>query len=442
LNGSKKYFICFISILCVAGIFNTGSLKADEKKNKEIISLLLSGNTLKVNDALSFISAHKSQELLPLIFSVILSDENAVNKAAAIKALKYYPQRQATPFCIEIIKKTNSFIVKKDIIDYLAGSTDRQAVPAIINELGSSFFAVRESAVLALKKIGDDRMFPYILNMMENRNPVYKVYALEAIYHLYDLRFYDHLINMLKDENKSIRYYVLKCIEVNNLKNALPNVRNSALGDNSWEVRVKAIQILENLSDRNSLYVLLSCLKDSEREVRYFSSKALNKLKFAESAGSVSNALFSESDDEIKEILMNTLVALNNAGGYKGLRKIILKDDNYKMRVIASYALGRIKHSWSSLILLEGKNDKSKEVRAEICNSLGFYNDNNILKELIDVVNNDPELYVKSAALFSIKKMGAKYASLPLFDRYAKETDPVFKEQIRFVLRGLIKEGN
>jgi HEAT repeat protein len=435
--GVKKYFVCLISVLCIAV-----GLKAEEAKNKEIMNLLLSGNALKANDALSYISAHKSTDLLPLISSVILSNENAGNKALAIKALKNYPQRQATPYCIEIIKNTNSFIVKKDIIDYLAGSSDRQAVPAIINELGSPFFAVRESAVLALKKIGDDRMFPYILSMMENPNPVYKVYALEAIYHLYDLRFYNHLINILKDENKSIRYYVLKCIEVNNLKNALPNVRNSALSDSSWEVRVKAIQILENLMDRSSLYVLLTCLKDSEREVRFYSSRALRKLKFAESAVPVSNALFSESEDDIKELLMNTLIVLNDAGGYKGLRKTLLKDDNYRMRIMASYTLGRIKHNWSSLILLEAKNDNSKEVRAEIFNSLGFYNDKNILKELLDVVNNDPESYVRSAALFSIKRINSKSAILPLFDRFNTELDPVFKEQVRFVLRGLIKEAS
>ena len=105
----------------------------------------------------------------------------------------------------------------------------------------------------------------------------------------------------------------------------------------------------------------------------------------------VSNALFSESDDEIKKLMMDTLIVLNDAGGYKGLRKIILKDDNYRMRVFASYALGRIKHNWSSSILLEAKADKAKEVRAEVCNSLGFYNDRNILNELLDVVNNEAE---------------------------------------------------
>ncbi len=433
----RKCFFFIISLFCLAA-----SLRADEKTNKEIINQLISGNASKVNEALSFISAHKSPDLLPMLSAIILSGENAGNKAIAIRALRYYPQKQATSYCVDIIKKSNSFIVKKDIIDYLGGSTDRRAVPAIIDELGSPFFAVRESAVLALKKIGDDRMFPSILSMMENPNPVYKVYALEAIYHLYDLRFYNHLIDMLKDENKSIRYYILKCIEANGLKNALPNVRNSAINDASWEVRVKAIQILESLFDRNSLYVLLICLKDGEREVRYFSAKALKKLKFPNSAVPVSNALFSETEDDIKDMMMNTLIVLNDAGGHKGLRKIILKDDNYRMKITASYALGRIRHNWSSLILLEAKNDNSKEVRAEICNSLGFYNDKNILKELLDIVNNDPERYVRSAALFSIRRINSKNAILPLFDRFNTELDPVMKEQIRFVLRGLIKVAN
>ncbi|MFH0976498.1 MAG: HEAT repeat domain-containing protein [Spirochaetota bacterium] len=424
-------------ILCMFS-FN---LMAEDKKSADLISMLLSRDKAKAESALGYISVRKPLDLLPLVFSVILSNENAEKKDIAIKALKHYSYAQTTPYCIEILKKTNSFIVKKKVIDYLAGSHERRPVPLIINELSSPFFTVRESAILALKKIGDDRMFPYILNMMENPNPVFKVYALEAIYHLYDLRFYNHLINTLKNDNKSIRYFVLKCIEVNNLRAALPSVRNAVLYDADWEVKAKAIQILENLSDRESLYVLLHSLKDSNRELRYFSSRALDKLRFGDSAGPVSYALFAEKDDDIKALLINTLIGINNAGGYKGLRKIILNDNNYRLRVLASYALGRIKHSWSSSILLEGKNDKSMEVRAEIGNSLGYYNERNILKELLEMIDNDKERYVRSAALFSVRKIGGKNAILPLYDRLAIESDPVMKEQMHSVLRSLIKES-
>lgn len=430
-----KGFIIIFFLTCI-------SLNAEEKKNNELMNNLFSGNKGKVDETLAYLSKNKPQGLVSRFSSIILSNDDAGKKEIAIKALRLYPHRETTPYCIEILKKTGSFLIKKEIIDYLASAHDRQAVPLVINELENPFYTVRESAALTLKKIGDDRMFPFILRMMANPNPVYKIYALEAIYYLYDLRFYSHLIDMLKDENKSIRYYVLKCIEVNKLKEALPFVRNSALGDTSWEVRIKAIQILEYLADNASMQVLLNCLRDANREVRYYSSKALYKLQFRASAMPLSLSLFAESDDEIKEYIINTMIAINDAGGYKGIRKILLQDENYRIRILASYALGRIKSNWSSSILLEGKSDKSKEVRAEICNSLGFYYDNNILKELIAFVNNDPETYVRSAALFSIKKIGMKAAILPLFDRYTAEIDPIFKEQIRFVLRALIREAS
>ncbi len=436
------YFTVFFYIILYAIAIN-----AEEDKNKEIVNRLISGDKTEADNALSYISFTKPQELLPYLSSAVLSDMNHSKKEIIIKALRSYPQKETIIYCAEILNKTNSFLVRKEIIDYISLSLENQLIPLIIRELENPFFTVRESAILALKKRGNDKVFPVILNMMESPDPVHKVYALEAILHLYDLRFYNQLVSMLKDENKSIRYFVLKCIEANKLKEALPTVRNTALRDSSWEVRVKAIQLLENLSDKDSMYVLLNCLKDSEREVRYFTAKALNKLLFKNSAIPVSIGLYAEQDDEIKEILINILIAVNDAGGYKGIRKVLLSDDNYRIKVMAAYALGCIKNKYSSPVLLEGKSDASREVRAEICNSLGFYNDKNIIKELIDIVNDDPDMYVRSAALFSIRRIGLKsvtgsrFAIPALFDSYTAEMNPVFKEQIRLVLRGLIKES-
>jgi HEAT repeat protein len=442
--------IIFIAVYLYTALISV-PINAEEDRNKEAIERLLSSNKAESDKEFTHISLYRPLELLPYISSAILSDNIHSKKEILTKVLKFYPQRDTAAYCADILNKTNSFLIKKEIIDYISSSLDNKLISLVIRELQNPFFTVRESAILALKKIGNDKVFPYILNMMESSDPVQRVYALEAIFYLYDLRFYNQLINMLKDENKSIRYFVMKCIEANKLREALPTVRNTALNDSSWEVRVKAIQILETLMDKDSLYVLLNCLKDSEREVRYYTAKALNKLLFKASAYSISLGLFAEQDDEIKEMLINTLIAINDAGGYKGLRKVLLSDPNYRMKVIASYALGQIRYNWSFPVLLEGKNDSSKEVRAEICNSLGYYFDKNIIRELIDIMNEDPEMYVRSAALFSIRRIGAKSGAgsrnglimpvIPsLFDAYSVEQNPVFKEQIRIVLKEIMKE--
>ena len=441
MKKKPAFIICSTLLICL--LFFAYAIASEKKDPDDIIADLFSSNTEEIQETFSYLSnAHKKPiSLLPHLSEIILSNADTSDKNIAIKAISYFSYRQTIPFCLEILKKTRSFIVKKNIIDYLAKSHDKKIVHALIKELDNPFYSVRESVILALKAVGDDRMFPRVLNMMEHENPLFRVYALQAIFHMYDLRFYGALINLLKDKNKSIRYYVLRCIEKNRLSQSLRYVRKTALRDNNWEVRIRAIHILGIFGDREALYVLLQCLKDENREVRYYSALSLGKLRFKASAYPLSMQLYSEVDDEIKSVIMKTMIALKNAGGYKGLERILLKDENAEMRIRAAYALGSIRFRKSSLILARALTDNTPEVRAEVCNSLGFYRTGKNRKKLLDIVNDDLARYVRSAALYSIKRMGGKFFILPLFDMYGTETDAIFKEKLRQVLRALIKES-
>jgi len=50
----------------------------------------------------------------------------------------------------------------------------------------------------------------------------------------------------------------------------------------------------------------------------------------------------------------------------------------------------------------------------------------------------EKSLYVRLAALYSLSKIGDRSSMLPLFDQYAVETDPVFREKLRFAVRGFM----
>ncbi len=405
----------------------------------EIISRLVSGDRDLVNDTYVYISRENPSDLIMPLSDFLLSGEQAAKKSIIIKALKYYPFEKTVPACLDVLKKSPSFLVKKEIIDYLATSHDKRIVIPVVEELSSPFNAVRESAILALKAVGDDRMYPYMLRMMESDDPIYRVYALETLFYIYDMRFYNLLIKMLGDENRSIRYYVLKCIENNRLKDALPNVRRIAQNDESWENRVKALNILGILGDGNSLYVLLQCLTEENRDIRFASAKSLYLLKFRNSAYSLSEQLAVENDDEIKEVIIDTLTGLNNAGGYKGLRKILTSDKNVRMRIASAFALGSIRFRDSGYILLEGLKDPDPKVRAEACNSLGYYSTRESVQALLEAVNSDPERYVRTAALYSIKRIGLRHVVTPLFDRYVIEDDPIVKEKLRLAVRSFLQ---
>ncbi|MCU0822507.1 MAG: HEAT repeat domain-containing protein [Spirochaetes bacterium] len=404
-----------------------------------IISRLLSGDSGTVNNTYVYISRTKPGELIQPLSDFLLSGERAARKSIIIKALKYYPFEKSVPACLDILKRSPSFLVKKELIDYLATSNDKRIVLPVVEELTSPFSAVRESAILALRAVGDDRMYPFMLRMMESDNPIYRVYALEALYYLYDIRFYDLLIKMLSDENRSIRYYVLKCIEKNRLKESLVHVRRIAQNDQSWENRVKAIRILGVLNDDSSLYVLLKCLAEENREIRLTAAGSLFLLKFKNSAYSLSEQLAAECDDEIKKIIIDTLIELNNAGGYRGLRKVLSGDKNSDIRILSAVALGSIRFKDSINILIGALNDPDPKVRAEICNSLGYYSTKESVQSLIDALNDDQDRYVRTAALYSIKRMGLKYVVTPLFDRYVIEDDPIVKEKLRMTVRSFLR---
>ncbi len=434
----KKIFKILLLTLLFTIPAVSGNLNAKGKPVDSIMTELFSGDGSRVNKILVYIARNRPAELLDRLKGVLLSKADANKKKIAVKTLKYYPYKMTLNVGIDVLEKSPSFIVKKEIIEYLKGSHKKKIVLPIAQELDSPFYSVRESAILALKAIGDDRMYPYILNMMGSKNPVHKVYALEAMFHIYDMRFYSLLIKMIKDDNKSIRYYSLKCIEKNKLRDALPHIRRTAIRDEYWEVRVKAIQILGVLPDKPSLYTLLTCLKDKNTNIRLASSESLLALKFKKSARSLSGQLAVESDDRIKRTIIDTLIKIKVPGVFKGLKKILLSEKNIMLRVRSAYALGSIRSKGAVPILLQGLKDPDPKVRAEVCNSLGNFNIKKSGTALLNMINDEQVRYVRSAALYSIKRLKKKYFILPLFDRYTIENDPIIKEKMRFVLRGFL----
>jgi HEAT repeat protein len=428
-----------ILLASLLGLFTAARGGAGDITPQDIMKSLLSGNPDRVSDVITLIGKNRPAELPPLIIDAFLASEDPAVRKTAMSAMKQYPPAKTVPLWLEALKKTGSFPIKKEIIDHFMTMNDRRIVVPLVEELRSPFNAVRESAILALKRMGDDRMFPYILDMAHDPNPIFRIYALEAIYHLYDRRLYDLLIGLLKDENKSVRYYTLKCIEKNQLSTALPHVRTMALSDANSDVRVKAVDLLGSLHDTGSLYVALKCLSDPNRDIRFATVNTLHALAQRPSGAPLSQQLTVEDDDAIKEIILAVLVKIRTAGGYRGLEKVLSSEKKVSLRIKAAYALGEIREDRSVPLLLGTLSDADPRVRAEACNSLGSYREKRILVKLLEVINDDTSLYVRTASLYSLNRMRDREALVPLFDRFAIETDPVFRDKLRQVIRGFIR---
>ncbi len=425
-HAMKRFSTTRISVMtmaacCVIAImpdyFVAGNLHAQQTPNK--------AEEIKQREQL--------QRIRELTEDIISGDED--DGVAAVRSLKSLGSGDMLELWVTLLEKTRLPRTKIEIIGHLSGTYDRRMVVPLAKELSSPYIEVRRSAAVVLKNYSDDRIYPFILSLSTSSNPVYRIYFIEAMNYLYDRRFYEMLIGMTRDPNKSVRIFALNCLRSNGLAEAIPLIRNMALGDANDEVKVNAIDILGHFQDRGALYVLLKTLGDQNRDIRYATSRTFFRLAMANTAMPLSQRLMSETEDDIKDMIMDTMIRVKNGGNINGLSSVLFKDPDEALRVKSAYALGVIRDNHAVAVLMQGMSDPSMKVRAEIANSLGMYKTSDSIRSLLETVEKDREIYVRSAALYSLKRINDRKSALQLFDVYSREKDALFSEMLRSVIR-------
>ncbi len=431
----KLIFYYLIVFLFQAGIL----FSAEKFDDDALLSSLTGSDRVKYTEAIDFIKKNQPVGLVNRIVKTLVSeDPDDEDVAPLFDALRVYDDDRFIGSWIDILKRSGSKKIKLEVIGHLGRVNSKYAVEPLASLLSSPWSEIREKSAKTLVNIGDDRVFPYILRMAESLQPVERIYALEAMMYLYDRRFYSIITDLLKDDNKSIRIYALKCLYKNGLKEALFLIRGRALNDNDAEVRDRSVRILGDFYDDKALYVLLRTLNDSDRNVRYSSVRALTKLRLSASAYELSSRLYKEDDHEIKDGIVELVILLRKAGTLSGFERVLYTDESIDLRIKAAYALGIIRDDRAASVLVKGLQNRDYRVRAEICNSLGYYRQAISMNALLRVIEKDKKRYVRSSALYALKKQRDKRSILRLFDVFAAEDDPVFREIMRKVLRGMM----
>ncbi len=369
----------------------------------------------------------------------ILDETDDAAKQELIKKLRSYPPREVSARWVKELDGAvrESTIVR--VIDAMSEFNDRSFVLPLAEHLVSSHYAVRKSAARALKRVGDDRLFPVILKMVNSPVPVHRIYFIEAMNYLFDQRFYPSLTGLLRDENKSIRIYVLNCLKENRITESLALVRGAAMGDKNDEVRIAAIEAIGAMRDGNGLNVLHVTMNDRNRDVRSESVKAISLIGSAASVNPLSLRLLAEEDNEIKDLMIETLSSMRRVGDIRGLEKILLNDSNLGLRIKSAYVLGFSGSQQAFSALHHALKDSDFRVRAEACNSIGNFRNRQALACLFEVLERNEEVYVKSAALYAVRRINDKTSLMGLFDLYTREKDPIFRELLQEAIRDYIR---
>ena len=413
---------------------------SDEPTVPEIVENLFNAKQDEAKKAFTAISVRKPSEAVPLLKKILVSRHDSGKHSIAYQALLQYPVSNNFDTWVEVLNNSPSFLIQEKIIKHLSLTRDKRIVQPIVQQLSNQFYTVRKTSVQALKNFNDDRIYPHILNMANSRNPLFRIYALEAIYHLYDQRLYDLLIDMLRDNNHSVRYYSLHCLEKNDLSKSLNTIKKIAIQDSNSEVRVKAINIISTSRSLTPYNVLVQCIADSSKDVRFAAIHALGNLNYDTTAVRMSNQLYAESDKKIKELIIHTLIRFDTGAGFSGLSKILLHDKDIMLKIRSAYAMGVIQDRKAIPYLFQGLQDRDMRVVAEVCNALGSYDSQDVIEKLISVVNSSQSHYTRTSALYSLKRIKAKSSLLPLFEQYTLEQDPVMKFKLKDIIQYLIRQ--
>jgi HEAT repeat protein len=406
---------------------------------EKTVGYLLKKSGPDYETAIKYIEKNHPNDVAKKLTDILLNQGEASEKATALAALKLYPHASIKDLYINILEKTPSTAIKREIILMAAKFTDKSYVVPISKELENPFSTVREAAISTLREIGDDRMFPIIFKLSESKDAVFRMYALEALNQLYDIRLFNLVQNLLSDENKSVRILTLQCVEKNNLDKCIPQIRKMAQSDANNEVRIASIQTLGKMNDQGSLPILAKTLSAENPAIRLATAQTLAKFKFRQSLYYISEQLAVETDIQIKTILIDTLADMRDGGGFHGIEEMIDRESYLPLRIRAAYILSFIGGNRSLQILLRALKDKEYKVRAEAAASLASFRDRQVTQALLSIINEDSERYVRLAALYSLEKLRDRSSVVPLFDRYSIEKDPVFKLKLFEVTRILMQ---
>ncbi len=410
-------------------------------KDKDLSSAITDGNPKEFQDAIEYVKQNHPDTLPGILKKEYLDDDDEDVRLRIITALKEYPLPAQSALWIEILRSTKDKKTEIELIDFLSGSKVASFTIPIAEKLIVPRSEVREKAAIMLKKYGDDRMLPVILSLGQSKNPIERIYFLEALNYIYDVRFQKLAISMLEDENKSVRIYAIKCVNYNEVKEALPSLRKLAAKDDNNETRKMGIASLVSFKDTSSGFMLSQILKDESSEMRMEAVKALKELKFYSAVVPISEMLLKEENPEIKQAVLDTLIAFKKCGNINGLKHIIKNDPDSKMRIKAVYAIGAAGDDNSSLeVLKEAALDEDYRVRGEAANALGSLKKVVASEFLINLIKTDKTRYVRSAALYSIERINDTKNIIKLFDIYSVEEDRVFKEILRLMIRNTLQK--
>jgi len=356
-----------------------------------------------------------------------LDDFAELSALAGGQAFDLLAARLAQPVC---------HYERLSLIEALGATGDPRAVEPLLGELHNENFSIRESAILALSRLGDRRATPALIESLRDQNV--RRCAIEALGRLRDPRAVEPLLAMLPDVYYTWQKSIIAALAAIGDRRAIEPLREMLrplpCPETSRGVTtevVKALVLLEDRDVANRLLPLLAAyLYDNSggKELLIFHRtliEALGNLREERALdllitelqygyGEAAQALGQIGGSHAAEALLAVLpmVDAGEATGVKGLELFGHGVESFMVprltwQVVVGRALGQIKDDGQQQRLTEALQSDNWRVRYGVAVALGFTGEP-WAEPLLEQAQQDPQPQVCAAARQALDRLHGK----------------------------------
>ncbi|HEY9721418.1 MAG TPA: HEAT repeat domain-containing protein [Oscillatoriaceae cyanobacterium] len=285
------------------------------------------------------VAAHGMLMLGPCALNTLLAglaSENSTARLNAAWALGSMRDRRAADALLEVVTDmTSTPELIEASLESLAELSERRVVPHLRELLREAeFVSHRASICRALGCIGDVSAIPDILPLLEADAPDERLRAAEALIRLLDKRGWPVLFEILRGEDRHGDSMVAALRDLGDLSSAL----TSFVGDDQYQLRRDAAELLGTFGDTRAVPHLLDALRDINPWVRGAAAYSLGRLKDRRAV----RHLLTASEDSSSWVRQCAIRALGLIGDTKALRTLerFLFDADADVAAAVQEALG------------------------------------------------------------------------------------------------------
>jgi HEAT repeat protein len=362
-----------------------------------------------------------------------LDSEDLETRQSAVIALGRIGDGQAVPALVRVMTADDELVIAA--AGALAKIGDRRAFEALIALIGHPQTAVRQAVVSAINSIGHPETPARVARLLDDPDPLVRESAVKIAGYFGYPECVESLFERCRDEVESVRRAAIEHIPYLDDPRT-PSIVADALENGTAKVRASAAQAFGQLEGPRTLSSLLAAVADPDPWVRYFSARSIGRLGLPDGVPALERLAQTDPANHVRIAAVESLARIGGARVVAFLAPFVESNDNDLARA-AIAGLGLIGHPDALPPLLAALRSPDPARRVDALRAVGERGGPGAVDALRWVAGADAEPQVVQSAIRALSRLATPEAVETLI---TLTSDPIRREACVTALSQLGKE--